>query len=281
MTTSIFRRPWQALVNFHRDDCLHHCASVAFYSLLSLGPLIYLAGATLQLFPHGGDGLQVWIERICAFLPEAAAGAVRRVAPALRTHQGLVVLALPVLIWVATIALSALEHAVNVTFGTTKLGKPWHPPLKAVAILGLGWSVLGLSLLLNMLIALLDRYRSFFDLSRVPGRVVSLVSYLSLLAASYLAFLLFYKLLPRTRVRWRAAAAGALIAVVLWEGARRLFGGILLISPTFGLLSGTLAGIVAFLLWIYTAVAIVLLGSEWAALLNGSRGDVPPEVSSA
>ena len=68
-----------------------------------------------------------------------------------------------------------------------------------------------------------------------------------------------------------AAVPAAVLCLVLWEAARELFGSILLHSRAFGLLSGGVAGTVAFLLWIYTGVAIVLLGAEWAALVNGDR----------
>ena len=42
-------------------------------------------------------------------------------------------------------------------------------------------------------------------------------------------------------------------------------------SHAFGLLTGTLAGTVAVLLWIYVSVAILLMGAELAAVLNGNR----------
>ena len=41
----------------------------------------------------------------------------------------------------------------------------------------------------------------------------------------------------------------------------------------FAHVTGTLAGMVAFLLWIYVSVAIVLVGAELAAVLNGNRPD--------
>ena len=55
------------------------------------------------------------------------------------------------------------------------------------------------------------------------------------------------------------------------EDAGQLFGLLLQSSPTFGLLTGTLAGVLAFLFWIYTGLAIVLLGAQFAAVLNGDR----------
>ena len=65
----------------------------------------------------------------------------------------------------------------------------------------------------------------------------------------------------------------AVSEVVLWEGARHVFGGLLARSPAFGLFSGALAGIVAVLGWIYVAVAVTIYGAEVAALLNGTRVD--------
>ncbi len=70
------------------------------------------------------------------------------------------------------------------------------------------------------------------------------------------------------KVRWRAAGWGALLALALWEAARRFFGRVLVHSPALGLFSGALSGMVTVLLWVYAAVAIMLLGAEFAALRN-------------
>ena len=90
-------------------------------------------------------------------------------------------------------------------------------------------------------------------------------------ALTFIVFFLFYWLLPSGRVRRGPAVASALLATVGWEAARQLFGLFLQSSPAFGLLTGTLAGVLAFLFWIYTGLAIILLGAELAAVLNGDR----------
>jgi len=117
----------------------------------------------------------------------------------------------------------------------------------------------------------LDRYRERLGLPPALGPRAAWISYLILLALAFVAFALFYKTLPRGKVSWRAATSSAAVALVLWEVARRVFGEALLRSPGLGLLGGTLAGIVSFLLWNFTAVGIALYGAEVAALLNGNR----------
>lgn len=270
-----WRRLGRAALNFHHDNCINLSATVAFYSLLSLGPLIYLAGVVLQSVAGGSQGLQLALDRMRAFAPAEAAAAFDRISTGMRTDETLVVLALPALLWVATTAFSALEQAVNVAFGTADRGGLWRARLKAIVILAAGWLLLGGMLLLRAGLALLKRHRELVSLPESGSGLARAGSYAGLLVVSFLIFVLFYKFLPRTRVSWRAASAGALLALPLWEGARRLFGGVLLHSPALGLLTGTLAGIVTFLLWIYTAVAVVLIGAELAALVNGSRAEPP------
>jgi membrane protein len=117
----------------------------------------------------------------------------------------------------------------------------------------------------------LDRYRARLKLPPVLGPGAERVAYVVLLLAAFVTFATFYKLLPRGKVRWGSASRAAIVALVLWDIARRVFGSVLFHSPAFGLLTGTLAGIVAVLLWVYTAAAICLYGAEIAALLNGNR----------
>jgi membrane protein len=273
---------WRALLNFHRHNCLDHSATVAFYSLLSLGPLVYLVAGTLSLFYADGDALEMMLDRLSPFLPETAASGFRKLAPGMRTSEGLVILALPALVWVASTALSALEYALNVCFEIPmERRKRWYSHLRALSLLGMGWLFLGFALLANTILLELVRNIDLVPLPAIPARLVAAGSYLALLGASFFIFGLFYKWLPRTRIRWRAAGSGALLAVALWEGARRLFGGLLMRSPAYGLLTGALAGTVTFLLWIYTAVAIVLLGAEFAALVHRELCSRPEERPSA
>jgi uncharacterized BrkB/YihY/UPF0761 family membrane protein len=92
----------RAALNFARDNCMNLSATVAFYSLLSLGPLVYLAGVTLQMLFGTGEGLDLAIDRLMVFLPEEMGPAMDRIAPGLRTDETLVLLAVPALLWVGT-----------------------------------------------------------------------------------------------------------------------------------------------------------------------------------
>jgi len=280
LTAPIFRflrLLWRALQRFSADHGVNHAAAVAYFSLLSLPPFFLLAGRALTLVlpaTGGADGTDAILSAVAPFLP-------LEIAPALRTlgrsiHQGgaLVAFAVPVLLWVASNAFSSLEVAVNVAFGTTPQRRFWLSRLKAFGGLSGGVFLLSGTVVAGHVASWLDGYyaRTGAPPSLSPGAHV--VSAAALLVVTFAVFTLFYKWLPSGKVRWSAAGRAAAVAVVLWEGARHVFGSLLAGSPAFGLFSGALAGIVAVLGWIYVAVAVTIYGAEVAALLNGGRADL-------
>ncbi len=263
--------PWMALRNFLKDGCLDHAAAVAYYSLLSIAPILYLVGLVVRRFVPGHDTTSVAIQRVSAFVPPELVATVEKLGRSLPAKQGIAVVAIPVLVWVATSAFTTLEAAVNVAFGTLPKRKFWLSKLKAFAGAFLVTLLLFVTVAAKNAAEWIDRYRARIDLPPILGPGASRVSYVVLLLSAFVSFAVFYKVLPRGRIRWRTSALAALVAVVLWDLARRAFASVLFHSPTFGLLTGTLAGIVAVLFWVYTAAAICLYGAQLAALFNGNR----------
>jgi membrane protein len=93
----------------------------------------------------------------------------------------------------------------------------------------------------------------------------------ALVWAGYFVLFVFF---PNTKVRWRPALIGSLITAVLWTLAQWAY-----IHFQYGVSSyrayyGALAAIPVFLVWIYFSWAIVLLGVEFAVVLQ--RGPYRP-----
>lgn len=262
---------WRATRNFFADGCLDHAAAVAYYAILSLAPSFYLLGLLLGRVLHEGDARNAALSRIAAFFPGEATPVLQRLGASLPMHEGAAVLALPALIWVATTAFTTLEKAVNVAFGTHAGRVYWLSKLKSFLVASAVTLLLVASMVVNHGLDALRRYRQSLGLPQILGAGTAWVSYLVLLLMAFATFTTFYKILPGTRVRWSCALRSGFLALVFWEAARRVFGSLIVHSPAFGLLTGTIAGVVGLLLWIYTAVAICLIGAEIAALLNGSR----------
>lgn len=258
-----------AAINFHRDNCLDMAATVAFYTLLSLGPFLYLAGVFLEWSLDIDGALGSALGRIGIFLPPETETLIGTIERDLQGDRPLFLLAIPGLIWVASSAISSLEYSINVANGSAPLRRFWHSRLKSLAVLTTGFGLLSVSLIVGSLVPRLESLRTRLQIPGEPLNDGIIDSWPMLLSGTLLAFTAFYKWLPRGRIRWRSAFGGSLLALVLWESARAVFTEFLERSPSFGLMQGTLAGVVAFLIWIYTAVAIVLVGAELSSALNG------------
>ena len=75
----------------------------------------------------------------------------------------------------------------------------------------------------------------------------------------------FYLALPHRRIEWRHALLGGLIAAVLFEGLKALFGLYLSRAGTFQSVYGSLSALPVFLIWMYLGWAVVLFGAAIAA----------------
>jgi membrane protein len=271
-----FRVAWLALRNFLGDDALNHSAAVAYYALVSLGPALYLVGRIATLF-YVSDAVGGTVSRVADFVPPVLAPVIEQLPGGLRMGGGFELVAIPALLWVSLSAFASLSRAVNVAFGTDPTYRFYWDQLKAFLAVSVSVALLVLSSASLHALAWLERYRDRLDLPPVIGVGGAWGSFALSLAVSFTAFFLFYKLLPHGRVSSKASAIGAVVAVVLSEGARRLFGEMLSRSASYGILTGALAATVALLLWVYTLTAISLYGAELSAVLNGSRREPGPE----
>jgi len=85
---------------------------------------------------------------------------------------------------------------------------------------------------------------------------------------STLAFMLLYKLVPHRPVRWRHAIAGAVVASLMFEGAKELFAVYVRNVPGYNVLYGAFVSIPFFLIWVYVSWLVVLFGAELTAALG-------------
>ncbi len=170
-------------------------------------------------------------------------------------------------IWV----LATIEGAFNVIFRTGR-GRSW---MKRILVY---WFVLTVApLLLAVMPYLLHRLGSFADALQGPlegwGFVLVTIRGILSIAVTWTMVFLAYKTIPATRVAWKPAAIGALVAAILLEIGKRSFGLYLKKSFAVSALYGSLGLIPLFLFWVYLIWLMILFGAEVASLLQaiGSR----------
>jgi len=172
----------------------------------------------------------------------------------------------------------SVDRALNHIWRVPQLRPLGQRVLLYWAVMTLGPLLLGLSLLLSSSVmgsapGLAQAGGFFAARARLLLQVLGFLA----LAASLVAL---YRYVPNTPVRWRHAWAGALLAALGLDAAKRLLGWYLASVPTYSVIYGAFATLPIFLIWMELAWGMVLLGALLAASLPLLRAgaDMPAQA---
>ena len=246
-------------------DLLAQAASVAFYALLSLAPLLVLLLWLTASF-HGG-GQEAIVNQVGDIVgPQAAEVAETVIAHADREPSvGSLAGAWSTLFLLvgATAVFARLQGAMNLMFRTDAQRLPgvlaWlrKRVLSFGVLLALGF-LLVVATTVNTLLQVV-----FSDLPTLLPVFGSLVS--ALLLA--ITFALMFRFLPDRRVHWRQAIVGGLLTTALFVAGRWGIG-VYLAEAAPGSAYGQMGALVLLVFWVYYAAVVVFTGALVTSLID-------------
>lgn len=248
---------WRVLKKYYKDDCFSYAAGLSFWMLVSLVPMTTLLFRLLGVILGTGayaEATQRTLETIVPFLPKSF------VKDAIRNSQQLggLWLSVPVLLFGSYWGIAQLDTSLAHVFGL-RIKK--HRQTRKNPLLRQLTFLVGGMVVLVIFLALLA--------GGVLGHLLPFtrISYLPLLSPVLCLVILTIMLqhLPRLHVEWRHAFLGALIATVLWWGAKWAFSLYLRHTFTWDIMYGSMLSMVAALTFLYYSSAIFLLGAEITA----------------
>ncbi len=252
------------LRSFRRHGCASLAASLAFFSLLSLFPLVFLLLYGLSfVVSHEVIGEQVLLSFLKGFLPslgEHVAAELHRVS-AMETVRWAVFLTFA---WFGTLVFYELDYALNVVFESTWRRHPLISTAIAVASLAVSGLVLILSYVATQTINFLTGYAPELwglDLLALAAHDWFL-TYTLPFALAFLTVTILYRLVPRRSPQWRESMIGALTFSLLWVAAKLLFVTYGTYATLYTNLYGSLLEVVLLLLWVYYSSVLLLIGAE-------------------
>ena len=266
----------RTLEEMSADDATHMAAGVAYYALFSLFPLLLVLIVVLSMF-IGSEDLAV---RLTDFAADYLPGAEDLVASNIKTVQrlrgALGVFGFLGLVWSASAVFGAVTRAVNRAWDVHK-DRPLYISKPRQLAMALAVGVLFALSLGSATFARATERISQFD---VPGLDFLLNAFgRSILQGSSFVlvlciFLLIYKLVPNTKTYWRFIWPGAVVAAVLFELTKNLF--IIYLNRLTNIedVYGSVAPVLALLLWTYVSSLILILGAELSSEYGRMRQGV-------
>ena len=290
--TSVWNIFKQAASDFSDDNVFKLAASLAYYMLFSIGPLILIIISTAGIFFEQNRISQSVYYQIKKFLGEDAAKSLLDISNNMRIQdQGTfyIIIGFVTLFIGATGVFADMQDSIN-TIWSIK-AKPKQSWLKFITsrllsfslIVGLGF-LLMVSLVLNTLMdVMFDSILGFLN-SKGYGEGQALlaagINYAFTFVIITLLFAVIYKVLPDARIRWKDTIVGAAFTGVLFMVGK--FGiGYYLGSSNISNQYGAAASIIILLLWVNYSALILYFGAEFTkvwALARG-RGITPGEAA--
>jgi len=260
----------ETLTTFLRQGCPSLAAALAFFSLLSLFPLVFLLLYGISfLVSQNIIGEQFILSFLKGFLPslgERLAEELHRIG-VLEGVRWLVFLSF---FWFGGLVFYELDYALNVVFESTQKRHPLISTAISIALLGSTGLLLFLSYVATQTITFLTAYAPKLwglDLVALAAHDFHL-TYTLPFSLAFLTVSLLYRLVPRRRPRWSHAMAGALTFSLLWVSAKLLFLSYSDYATVYARLYGSLLEVVLLLLWVYYSAGLLLFGGIIARKLQ-------------
>ena len=285
-TPSIARMFGTALRAWWDDDALRLGASLAYYTLFAIAPILLVATAIAGMV-FGAEAVRGEIVGQLDHLVGREGGrAVQSLLEgASQPREGVFATVLGSIAFVvaATGAFLELQAALNTIW---RVKPNPGPHLKAFLIdrlrsFGLVVAV-GFLLLVSLAVTAALAALSGWLARRSPSIPVvwSTVNVLASLTVTTALFALLYRFLPDVRLHWRDVMTGALVTAVLFTIGQQLIG-LYLGQSSVASSYGATGSVMILLLWVYYSCQILLFGAEFTRVYAQRHGVRPRPESFA
>lgn len=274
---------WAAITGWSKDNVPRLGASLAYYTLFALSPILIIAIAIAGSV-FGADAVRGRIVgEIDGLIGRQGAEAVQSILQgAHRDTSGTlaIIIGSITLFIAASGAFLELQHALNTIFRVkTDPKKSGIRRLILSRLRSFGVVVsIGFLLLVSLLVsAALSALGARLQQSGFGGpTVLQAINMAVSLAVMTLLFGLIYRLLPDVRLAWRDVWTGALVTSLLFSIGKFLIG-LYLGQSSVASSYGAAGSIVVLLVWVYYSAQIILLGAEFTRVYAEHReGKTPP-----
>lgn len=274
------RRVWSMLrdtfTDYIEDGCLSRGAAIAYYTVLSIGPVLVICIAIAGLV-FGHDAAQgAIVGQLRGLMGQQAAELVQTTIRSAGDHRrGLTasLLGLGTLVLTASGVFGEMQAALNAIWKAESKGGSLSAILKArAASLGLV-AALGFLLMVSLVIsavlgALGDYLNRVLPFASLVLRGLNLVISLGLITVLFAAV---FKILPDRQLSWRDMWVGAFTTALLFSVGKMLIG-LYIGSSAIASSYGAAGALVVVLIWIYYSSQIFLLGAEFTKAWAANRG---------
>jgi len=273
----------EALLNFFRENSFAISASIAYYSLLALFPMLLLllgvSGIFIRRFELSGRLALV----LAHYLPVRTDFIMTNLVSISRAYGKVSVLSFLLLLWASSGVFLPLERALNRAWNVEEQRSWWRRRLLALEMAG----IFGFLALLSTLLVGTRRYAHAWLKIWAASPLLPFLDLLyrgifvlATFGITLCMFLILFERLPNRPLTFRQAFPGALLTALSWQAARALF---MRLLPFFNYrqVYGSIGVVVALMTWVYISSAVMLFGAQVSGSLYRTWRVKEPSVGAS
>ncbi|MFP5438897.1 MAG: YihY/virulence factor BrkB family protein [Bacteroidia bacterium] len=264
---------------FMEDKGLKLSASLAYYTLFSMAPLLLLIISLAGVF-FGKDAIEGTVfSELNGLVGNEAAAQVQKIIRNMElsgdTNLSLIIGAVTLIIG-ATTVFGEIQDSINMIWKVkAKPKKGWVKLIKdrllsGSLIVGLGFLLI-VSLVVNGALSVFNEMLKQWlpDASVIFFTILSLLVNIVVLS---LIFAVIYKVLPDAKIKWKDVRAGAIFTTLLFLLGRYAIGLYITSSGTASTY-GAAGSLIVILLWVYYSAAILFISAEFTRAYAAFKGE--------
>lgn len=259
-------------------------AALAFYTILSISPLVILVLAIVSLVFNRSSAQAHLLDQTQALIgPEGRNAVQSMLTSGQKASAGIVatLVGLATLLFGASGVFGELRSALNTIWDVKPEATSgiWGMLRERVFSFGMVFSV-GFVLLVSLLASagLAAATKFFGSLLPIPSLVLAITNFLVSFLGIAVLFGLILKYVPETKVHWSEVRIGAVATALLFTIGKTLLG-LYLGKASPGSAYGAAGSLVVMVIWIYYSAQIFFFGAEFTHVYALSRRGPPPATS--
>lgn len=263
---------------FGEDKGMKLSASLAYYTVFSIGPLLLLLMSLAGLF-LGESAIEGKVfSELKGLLGASAAAQIQEIIKNIQVSGGTdlaLAISIVTLVIGATTVFIEIQDSLNMIWEVkAKPKRGWVAFLKnrlisSSLIISLGFLMVVSLLVSGLIQALMDKLSRYFS-----GSTEILLLVINLVITFIVITVLFgiiFKFLPDAKIKWKHVRAGAIFTAILFMIGRYFIGLYIQFSATESTY-GAAGSLIVILLWIYYSAVILYIGAEFTQVYTEAYG---------
>ena len=241
------------IYNFFNDDIPYYAASLSFFTIFSILPLLALLIAIVSNLPIFDGKLDLLMMYILDFInPTHSETLSKQINDFLTNTNELGTIGMLYLVFVFTMFFKDYEHIINKIYGVSTR-----------AIYKLFFMYLGFMILIPILFFI------FIMVSTLS--VFTFTGHIIMFIFIWILFIILFILSANTKISFSVATFSSFITLAILSITKRLFGYYVVSNTTYTTIYGSFSVALFFFLWIYISWSIYLYGTKLCSTINKSK----------